>query len=344
MVINVKPSNTKRRPLRNYFRRREQWRLLVLVMGLGLVFVMMREAAREENWHWLTGQENKNDAAYRQERDYDTAYQPTLPSDNADTVRIVAEEPLPPDNVEGYFPGVVPRYLARVQDNRTHEHPEEAAAWFNLWRILRVNDDEFIDPESTGPATFGELFEQPEFFRGKLVTLEGTVRRAEYVRAAKNNSAEVAGYYRLILRLRGGPSRLIFLYTLQLPKDFPIGDQIDAQIKATAFFYKNWLYSDANEHSWIAPVLLAKSVRWQKEPAPGNPITLSMAIITTLGIALFSVLLARWLMKRSTSLDRNSQKMRYTTHAPPEINPEEVEQKTRDHLRDLASEEASCDP
>ena len=44
-----------RRPIRNYFRRREQWRLFALIMGLGLVVVVMREAAKEENWYWLTG-------------------------------------------------------------------------------------------------------------------------------------------------------------------------------------------------------------------------------------------------------------------------------------------------
>ena len=340
----MKPSSSKHRPIRNYFSRREQWRLLVLIMGLGLVIVMMREAAREENWVWLTGQANTQSSGTKDPNtDYDTAYQPTLPPRKRDGVRITSGNLPPPEVTEGYFPGVVSGYLDRVEDNRTHQHPEEAAAWFNLWQVLRVNDDEFIDPESTGPVTFGELFEQPDVFRGKLVTVEGTVRRAEYVAAAKNNRVQLEGYYRLVLRLRGGDNRPVFLYTLQLPEKFPLGDKLDAHVKASAFFYKLWLYSGHKGHSWIAPVLLAKSIRWKPTPPTGQPIIASTAIILTLGLAMASILVAWWLMKRSNQIGRAPETMRYAARSSPDINPEEVEQSARDHLRDLASRETSCD-
>ncbi|MBN2216992.1 MAG: hypothetical protein JW719_06420, partial [Pirellulales bacterium] len=38
---------------RDYFSRREQWRLLLLVMSLGLVFIFMNEARKPERWRWL---------------------------------------------------------------------------------------------------------------------------------------------------------------------------------------------------------------------------------------------------------------------------------------------------
>ena len=60
-----------RRPIRNYFSRREQWRLFALIMGLGLIVVVMREAAKEENWYWLTDGPMNIDQATSLE--YDTA-------------------------------------------------------------------------------------------------------------------------------------------------------------------------------------------------------------------------------------------------------------------------------
>ncbi len=126
----MKKSNPTRRPIRNYFSRREQWRLFALIMGLGLVVVVMREAAKEENWYWLTG--DGQQASGISQPEYDTAYQPTLPAQRSDAVTIKPNTPPRDDLTQRYFPGVIGEHLRRVEDNRTHQHPEEAAAWFNL--------------------------------------------------------------------------------------------------------------------------------------------------------------------------------------------------------------------
>ena len=326
-----------RRPIRNYFRRREQWRLFALIMGLGLVVVVMREAAKEENWYWLTG--DGQQAASVSQREYDTAYQPTLPAKRADAVTIKSNIPPRDDLMQRYFPGVIGDYLRRVEDNRTHQHPEEAAAWFNLWQVLDQSEERFIEPASRGPATFGELFEQPDIFRGQLVTIEGIARRAEYVKAAKNNRAQIEGYYRMVLRLRGGPNRPVFLYTLQIPEHFPLGDSIEAPIEATAFFYKNWLY-EANELSWIAPVLLAKNIRWQPPAATQPPITLAVGVILTVVLALVSVGVAWWLIQQSSRVVKNPEKIRLTYRSPEDIDPATVDKATREHLQELQSQKA----
>lgn len=44
-----------KRPPRNYLARREQLRLLLLVGGLMLIFILMNEARKPQNWRWLTG-------------------------------------------------------------------------------------------------------------------------------------------------------------------------------------------------------------------------------------------------------------------------------------------------
>jgi hypothetical protein len=286
-----------RRPPRNYFSRREQLRLLALVIGLGLVIVMMREASREENWHWLTGKADHS--APEQPRQYDTSYQPTLPVQDPESVRIASTLAHEPAAGQGYFPGVVPEYLSRVKDNRTHRHPAEAAAWLNLWKVLDDNQSRILNAASTGPVTFGQLFEQPDVFRGELVSLRGTARRSEWIPAAKDNRNGLAGYYRLILKLKGGPNRPVFLYVLKLPPDFPQGEKIDAEIEATGFFYKNWLY-EANQLSWLAPVVLARDLNWQPPPiAEKKDHSSLMLALGVCGLALFAALVAWWVAVRS---------------------------------------------
>jgi hypothetical protein len=304
----VNPSPPKRKPPRNYFSRREQVRLLVLVMLFGAVILLMKEASQVENWYWLTGEEadTPQKPATASPPDYDTSYQVTLPALDRETVRITPPDALQAGENQRYFPGVNSQALKHVKDNRTHQHPEEAAAWFNLWHTLENNESRLIDAASIGPVTFGQLFEQPEVFRGHLVTLRGRAHRSEWVAAAKNNSAGVTGYYRLILKLRNGPNRPVFLYVLSLPKSFPVGDHIDAEIETTGFFYKNWLY-EASGVSWIGPVVLARDLRWlnptpltdEENPSPLLMVGLS-GIIVAFGWTLWALFVRR--KKRSNAI------------------------------------------
>ncbi len=270
-------------------------------MLFGAVILLMREASQVENWYWLTGEEadTPQKPVTKSPSDYDTSYQVTLPTLDRETVRITSPDALQAGENQRYFPGVNSQALKHVKDNRTHQHPEEAAAWFNLWHTLENNESRLIDAASIGPVTFGQLFEQPEVFRGHLVTLRGRAHRSEWVAAAKNNSAGVTGYYRLILKLHNGPNRPVFLYVLSLPKSFPIGDSIDAEIETTGFFYKNWLY-EASGVSWIAPVVLARDLRWlnpptltnKEKPSPLLLVGLS-AIIVAFGCTLWALHIRR---------------------------------------------------
>ena len=262
----------------------------------------------------------------------------------ADAVRIAPNTPPPPAETNDYFPGVLTSQLSKVEDNRTHKHPEEAAAWFNLWQVLHQNEDRFIDPASSGSVTFGELFEQPDIFRGKLVTVKGTARRAEYVTAAKNNRC---GSRRVLPprspHARRPQSTRVLIYAPCPPKHFPLGNEIEATVEATAFFYKNWLY-EANELSWIAPVLLAKNIRWQPSPTTKTPITLSVALAIAVGLAILSIGIAWWLVRakfpdRQASAEDSSKRIILLD----DIDPNSVDKAARDHLEDLESQEVQSD-
>jgi hypothetical protein len=167
-----------------------------------------------------------------------------------------------------------------------------------LWQVLSITDSKLIDGASTGPVSFVQLFEQPEAYRGELVGLDGVVHRSEWFEAPEN-TAKVPGYHRLIVRLKDGPSRPVFLYCLSLPADFPEGEKLHEDFEATAFFYKNWNYQ-ANEVSYIAPVLLARDITWLPVVADPRPIpSLKVILGTTAVVGLVAALFAFYVYRRS---------------------------------------------
>ena len=131
-------------PPRNYLSRRQQWRLLLLVMSLGLVLLLMSEARDPTNWAWVAGPgEGGNASSWT-----------LAPAGSAG--RSTGEE-----SVGGYFPGVKPGYFDDVRDDtllRSQEHD----AWFHLFEILETTDEAELWRESIGPVTYRQLFRQSQ--------------------------------------------------------------------------------------------------------------------------------------------------------------------------------------
>ena len=122
----VRYRNNEKRPP-NYLARREQRRLLYLVMSLGLIVLLMFEAAKPKNWSWLwmgqpqgaapTADSPTTDSPPTAPREYDTRVRPTSP-DQLPLDMFIAPpiEPAQVDTSGDFFPGVKPEYLKSVTD------------------------------------------------------------------------------------------------------------------------------------------------------------------------------------------------------------------------------------
>jgi hypothetical protein len=244
-------------PARNYLSRREQWRLLAGVMGIGLVVLA---ALRFDAISDLVGaQHNATTPAV------DTRFNPRPTSTSEpDSVTIVAaDEPVAASNSD--TEGVVnAALLQKVRDDTPWIRNDEIDAWLNLWSVLARSSDAQIARDSVGEVGFVELFAQPRAYRGKLVTMRGAARQAEYLKATKNDE-RVRGYYRVVLQPESGPDEPVFVYTLELPEGFPVGEKIRAEVAATGYFFKRMVYStkDAAELR-RAPVIMARTLAWQR--------------------------------------------------------------------------------
>lgn len=137
----------------------------------------------------------------------------------------------------------------------------ENDAWFAVLDTLRQFDGEAIQQASPRPVGFSELFRLSDQYRGRLVSLEGTLVRAHRVPAAPNDVG-IRQYYQLWLRPRYEDNPVV-IYSLNLPEGFPTGMRIDEPITLEGVFFKRWAYS-ARDGVRIAPVVLARSVHWER--------------------------------------------------------------------------------
>lgn len=162
-------------------------------------------------------------------------------------------------------------FLDAVRDNTVFRMAEKDA-WFRLFEQLNERDVADVRRASTGYVGFLQLYKQPAEYRGILVTVSGTVRMG-YYREAPKNFYGIAGYYVFWLQPAGSKSPIV-VYCLEIPAGFPdvvklekegARPQLDEQVEFTGFFFKRWAYR-AQDDTRLAPLILAKSPRWERRP------------------------------------------------------------------------------
>jgi hypothetical protein len=273
--------------------RREQWRLLLLVLSLGLVVVLMMEASNPDNYAWLWSRaEGGGDSAERppEVAPIDTRARPKP----ADTSSAAGEEGGPRGQ---YYAGVEPQLLESVRDDTTFRY-DERHAWFNLLGVLQDASEQELEQASLGRATYFQLFEQTDEYRGSLVTIRGKVRRAHLLKTPKNDVG-IKEYYQLWVQPDDAEGYPIVVYCLELPEGFPLGMHIREGAQITGFYFKRWAYKAPNALR-TAPTLAAKTVRWIKIPTrkrrEWGPASI---MIVVLAAGVFALIACSWIYLRT---------------------------------------------
>jgi hypothetical protein len=181
--------------------------------------------------------------------------------------------------------------LKQVEDN-TVLRPQEARARFHLFHLLDQASADDINESASRRVGFVQLFRQPEEYRGRLVTVQGTIRRAHRLKAPQNQYG-IEGYWRCWLQSAGGPSSPIVVHALEMPPGFPSGMDLREPAAFTGFFYKRWAY-EAKGGIMTAPLVLAKIGRWQPPPppAPSKRPTAGIVTVGALVAAAIGILIA----------------------------------------------------
>ena len=281
----------------------------MLLIALGLVIATMRQlnkpstALRLEQIFGATDAVTQRDSARQFVLDMDQ-------TDRRDRVALATDEPIN-SSVPASAAEAANDAMARVQDN-TYFRPAEQEAWFTLLEDLQLMQPEEVVENSLGELTYTQLLKQPDVYRGRIVTVSGTLRREE-VEQAPANEAQIESYHRLVIQPRGGGNWPFIVYCLDLPAELPRGDDLKSVISVHGYFFKNWSYAWQGGLG-VAPVVLARSVDWQPSAprAPQRTISvwsLTIALLIAGGIAAASVWLAIRNTRRPTGLGASEESM-----------------------------------
>jgi len=278
----------QKKQARNFLARREQRRLLLLIVGLGAVLLVGWELRRDPAF--LSGLEALFGPRPVRDAPIDTRLQALNDDGSPPDAIFMPRQVDPPEDTTGdYFPGVRPGYLEKVQDD-TFFRSQETDAFYHLLAILQETDTKQLTDASAGRASFAQLFQQSADYRGQLVSLAGVARRANPLDAPKNDYG-IEEYWRIWLSPEDNPSSPIILYCLELPDDFPTGMDIRQPVEATGFYFKRLAY-EASDTLRTAPTVLVKTLGWTPPPPEEPGVTLPFWAIGLIGLGISAVVVA----------------------------------------------------
>ncbi len=166
--------------------------------------------------------------------------------------------------------------------------------------VLRVGEG---DRYSVAP-----FFNAPDTQVGQLAVFDGVVRRAVRVEVAGDQDAAAAGidhYYELALFTDDSQNNPLMFAVLDIPPDFPLGDDVRVPVRIAGFLFKSWRYSSraaddaSSERLRVAPLFVGNAPLRIVAP-PGEPIWGWVA-----GLGFLGVVLLLWLIGwRRAAADR----------------------------------------
>lgn len=267
-----------------------------MVLALGFVVVIAREVRYGPSvgsaLQALLGKPPEGGAP--ETTDVDTRLKTHRPESGIPGTFVSPRDVQPPDTPsKELFPGVNPTHLAAVRDDAFFRAAERDA-WFHLLQILAETEPAELSRASMGRVSFVQLFQQSSFYRGRIVRLKGTVRRASPMTPPKNDYG-IERYYQLWLSPDDNPSSPVVLFCLELPEGFPTGMTLAERTEVEGFYFKRLAY-EAADTLRTAPTVLAREIRWQPAPksqpigppAPGSPwMVFGVALVLSAAIATY---------------------------------------------------------
>jgi len=162
------------------------------------------------------------------------------------------------DNAEG--DDTLESLLENVEDNALFLKSEEEA-WLAVLDAANKQSSKELANASIGQLAYAQLIEQPKVYRGKVVTLQGTVLREEELAPVKNELG-IETFHRLVINPAGGGQWPFVVYALALSEEFPRGEPLREPVTVHGYFFKNWSYPHEEGYG-LAPIVVANSIEWQ---------------------------------------------------------------------------------
>ena len=269
----------------------DQRRLGGVILALALVMVASSQVGDPRAWRWFANFDTGPDQASA------AAVVTPLPPEMAGVpaVDLVGDGKLG----DGRLSGLDTSAWVEIEDDAAFSS-SDMGPFFEALDAVGRTPSARLRAHSVGSLAYVQLFNQPDEYRGKVVTVAGRVRRAHRL-AAPANRFGIDHYHELFIET-SDRSMPIVVYSRELPAGFPEGMTLDEPAVVDGIFFKRWVYL-AGDGLRSAPLLLARTVAWRPQATEaiakedrGGP---RLIVILLLGAAG-----AWWWMRRSASPKR----------------------------------------
>jgi hypothetical protein len=151
--------------------------------------------------------------------------------------------------------------FANVSESRIGIRNDEREAYFTVLAKARDLPLAILDEAARRDLGYVELFNDPESYRGEVVTVSGQLRRLMPVAAEDNSHGFVTLYEGWLFTDDSGsnPIRIVFS---SLPEGMPTGERVRAFVRFTGYFFKRTGYQNKAGDLHAAPLLLGQTPHW----------------------------------------------------------------------------------
>ena len=356
-----------------YLNRGDQKRLLVLAGMITIIVFSIEFAARPSSWYWLTGRPADVEPAKRKQKtqnksDEKINFRPRMKenSPGPQVIRIVgahtpadADRYKPgssaaqadgsaesPDDAEKHELKLADELTALIKDNAVGIRESERELYYYLLAKTRDVPPEVLTEASRPSIAFAVLMNESKVLLGEIVTVKGELRRLAAIPAGKNEFGIETLWEGWLFNADSGLNPYCIRMT-SIPEGIPTGQELGSGVvvKVTGYFLKRYGYPAQQDRLHVAPLVLAKSVRWYEKRQSSVPDDMGI-VPYVLGFAGFLGVTISILLFRFRSSDREFEKkhLRRLTAAPEgaiaainDLPTFELE----DSLRQLSAEHAS---
>ena len=146
----------------------------------------------------------------------------------------------------------------------------------NFREARRLSDPRYAKRQPDQFPVFVDMFQHPDDYRGRPVTLHGVMRSLTKIDPGKNDRNIGDAYEGWVYTddSQSNPAVVIFL---SKPDGLTVGGDITEEVRLTGYFFKMYGYQ-SQEKVRKAPLILAGAVEWRKGPKPWKPESLGAEV------------------------------------------------------------------
>ena len=271
-----------------YLNRGDQKRLLVLVGMIAMIVFSIEFAARPSSWYWLTGR--PADAEPKSEPKTETPrppekidFRPDMKESTLGPQVIRVLRGHTPADADRYKPGsdsaesvdtaehelkLAPELIEQIRDNAVGIRESERELYYYLLAKTRDVPATTLAGAARPSIAFAVLMNESKKLLGEIITVKGELRRLAPIPAGKNEFGIETIWEGWLFNADSGLNPYCVRMT-SIPKGIPTGQELGpgVVVNVTGYFLKRYGYPAQQDRLHVAPLILAKNVRWfQQRP------------------------------------------------------------------------------